>query len=181
MTTFERPKPTLVLMAGYGGSGKTTLAYALGAKLGWPIMDKDIFKAEIVLLRSKLSIKEINTLTYNVLFRQTRDVLVHQRLSMILDTSAAFPEMMARVDALVEESEACLKIILCKASHPLRRDRLRKRNELDAGRRQLIIDISDLHKDDWQRFDHLPLEHLIELDTSRPFDEYFEKALLHLL
>ena len=174
-------RPTLVLMAGYGGSGKTTLAYALGTKLGWPVIEKDILKSEIVFLRSKLSIREINTLTYNLLFRVARGILVQQRLSVILDTSAAFPEMMAHVDALVEESEARLKIIFCKASHTIRRDRLRKRNNQDAGRRQLMIDLSDMDEDDWQRFDHLPVEHLIELDTSQPFEEYFEKARHHLL
>jgi predicted ATPase len=37
--------PTLVLMVGLPGAGKSTLALALGRALGWPVVDKDIFDA----------------------------------------------------------------------------------------------------------------------------------------
>ena len=36
--------PTLVLMAGFAGAGKTTLAYYLREQLGWEVLNKDQLK-----------------------------------------------------------------------------------------------------------------------------------------
>ncbi len=40
--------PTLVLMAGLAGTGKTSLALALGNRLGWPVIDKDTGKSGLL-------------------------------------------------------------------------------------------------------------------------------------
>jgi signal recognition particle GTPase len=41
--------PTLLLMAGLPGAGKTTLALALGRILHWPVVDKDTLKSTLLL------------------------------------------------------------------------------------------------------------------------------------
>ena len=41
---FHKSKPTLVLMAGFPGTGKTTLAKRLGQRLDWQVIDKDGIK-----------------------------------------------------------------------------------------------------------------------------------------
>lgn len=40
--------PTLVMFAGLPGTGKSTLALALGKSLGWPVIDKDILNAVLL-------------------------------------------------------------------------------------------------------------------------------------
>ena len=41
-------RPTLVLVTGPAGSGKTTLAYAVGATLGCPVVSRDAIKEGMV-------------------------------------------------------------------------------------------------------------------------------------
>ncbi len=44
MANPDTNRPTLVLMAGPPGAGKTTLALAVSRALGWPVVDKDTLK-----------------------------------------------------------------------------------------------------------------------------------------
>ncbi len=180
MTDIPRQRPTLVLMAGFGGSGKTTLAHALAARLKWPVLDKDVLKAQIIRTCDDISEEVASRLAYELLFAQAQDFLMLQSLSVILDTSAVYPAVTTSARRLMQMADAHLKIILCKANTHTRRLRLQQRNERDAGRRQLLINLSVLGEDNWQCFDHLPLEHLIELDTIQPFEEYLQKALHYL-
>lgn len=179
MDTPEQ-QPTLVLMAGYGGSGKTTLAHALATQLRWPVLDKDVLKAQLVRTLHGLPEDDVSLVAYDILFAQAQDILVLQRLSVILDTSAVFPRVATRAHQLMRMTDARLKIILCKATQHVRQVRLQQRNEQDAGRRQLLINPVASDEDNWQRFSHLPQENLLELDTTQPFEQYLQQALQHL-
>ena len=44
----ELKQPTLALMAGLPGVGKTTLANELGLRLGWVVIDKDSIKDSLL-------------------------------------------------------------------------------------------------------------------------------------
>ncbi len=173
-------KPKLVLMAGFGGSGKTTLAHALGSQLKWPVLDKDIIKTGIIYTYRGIPIEQASLVAYELLFALAKDVLIRQQLSIILDTSAVFPAVIEAASELVQIADTQMKIIFCKANSHIRRARLQRRNTQDGGKRQLLIDLATVDEDNWQYFDHLPLEHLIELDTSRPFEEYLQRALSFL-
>jgi gluconokinase len=50
----ERPAPTILVVMGVSGSGKTTIATLLSKKLGWPFRDADEFhpKPNIVKMKS---------------------------------------------------------------------------------------------------------------------------------
>ncbi len=159
MMSMIKQKRTLVLMAGFGGSGKTTLAYALGKQLAWPIIDKDVLKATIISTLPELPIAKVNALAYEVLFTLARDYMLIQQLSIIIDTSAIYPSMSEFAQDLAQQANAQLKILLCKAGPHIRRQRLEYRNMLDAGQRQPVVDTLMWPEDDWQLFDHLPLEH----------------------
>lgn len=185
MTEISKQRPTLVLMAGFGGSGKTTLAYKLAEQLGWLVLDKDIFKTEIIRtvasIPESISISEktASKLAYGLLFALARDIVIYQRISVILDTPASFPEVTHFARQLMHTTDMRLKAILCKADKDTRSQRLQQRNEQDAGRRQLLVD-QTAGEDNWWRFDHLPMECLLEIDTTRPLEEYLQLALQHL-
>jgi predicted kinase len=94
---------TLVLMAGLPGAGKTTLALALGRALGWPVVDKDTLKSP--LLKLGIANEVAGPASYTLLLALARDLLVHQRLSVILDSPAAYPRVVAgRARSLVRRT-----------------------------------------------------------------------------
>ena len=167
-------------MAGFGGSGKTTLAHVVGEQLQWPVIDKDVLKSKIVRTIPGLSIDMASKLAYELLFTLAREYIVIQRISVILDTSAAFASVAEFAHDLVEEADANLKILFCKVDGQIRHVRLQQRNNHDTRGRQLPVDTSVRVKENWNLFDHLPLEYLIELDTSQALEEYLQRALLYL-
>ena len=59
------------------------LALALSLELGWPSLDKDTLLS--FLLTASLADNELGYLTYELLSTLGRDLLVEQRLSVILD------------------------------------------------------------------------------------------------
>ena len=114
---------TLVLMAGMPGTGKTTLALALGRTFGWPVIDKDSLKSP--LLTIGVSEELAGPASYALMLEMAHDLLVQQGLSVILDSPGRFPFVLERVLDMTEQVGANLKIIRCVANRELRNQRLR--------------------------------------------------------
>src|SRR5713226_6753303 len=120
-------KPTLVLMAGLPGAGKTTLAVALGRVLQWAVLDKDLLKLSLLKLQLGMPEEETGRIAYELLFVLAEDILVRQRSSVILDTSAHLPFILRHSIRIAAIAEAQMKTILCTAPSDLRRERLTSR------------------------------------------------------
>src|SRR5579884_244468 len=118
MTNQVTHKPTLVLMAGLPGAGKTTLASALGRILHWPVIDKDLLKSTLLALQASEELA--GPASYELLFAIAEELLVNQRLSLILDSPALYLVNVERARAIVHAADAQLKVVLCRASRLLR-------------------------------------------------------------
>ncbi len=163
---------TLVLLAGVTGTGKSTLASALGSELGWPVLDKDTSKS--ALLVGGLGEEAAAPLAYDLMFAFAGDLLA-QGMSVILDGPATFALSVENATTLAVGASARLKTVLCTADIAVREARLMTR----AGMPSQPNAPDEPPLDEAQRFAHLPPDTLT-VDTDQPWAEVFAKALRYV-
>jgi predicted kinase len=173
--SYQPPVPTLVLIAGAPGAGKTTLALALGRIVSWPVIDKDSLKSP--LLTSGISSELAGSASYALLLEMAHDLLVRQRLSIILDSPAHYPSVLERVREITSYVGARLKIIRCIANQELRKQRIIERTARPS---QWTIDAGLTDEQERQMFEHFPSDILI-VDTDHPLEQCVAEALAYLM
>lgn len=167
--------PTLVLMAGLPGAGKTTLAYALGRELGWQVIDKDMYKE--VLVKQGLDVEKAGQAAYELSFAQVRTLLIHRRMSAILDCAALYYFIIDKVTEIMSSVDSMrLKVILCVADRDLRNHRLRTRPNQPTSIRVDPATISDYLR----YYKHLP-DNRLEIQTNVPLLQYISKAKEYII
>jgi predicted kinase len=167
-------RPTLLLMAGLPGAGKTTLALALRHALGWPAIDKDALKSPLVV--AGIPNEVAGPTAYELLFAVGRDILVRQRRSVILDSPALYAICIEQAQRIAAEGDADLKVILCLADSSVRNARMAARQPLPS---QPGSDPASTLDQDRARFTHLPAD-TCTLDSARPLSMLVEAALAYL-
>jgi predicted kinase len=165
--------PTLVLLAGWPGAGKSTVARGLGAALGWPVVDKDTIKS--TLLEYGLAEAVAAPLAYEVGMALVEDLVARQRRSTLFDSPARFPRTLAGATRIAAAASGRLRVVLCQAEAPVRHARLAARIPL---RSQWTADHGP-PGDGAAAYAHLPPDALM-LDTTRPPADLVAEALAWL-
>jgi predicted kinase len=168
-------RPTLVLMAGPPGTGKTTLAVAAARMLRWPVVDKDTLKS--CLLTAGVAEKIAGPASYDLMFDIGKDLLVDQRLSVILDSPAGYPSVVERARALARQAEADLKFILCLADPSTRAVRLAQRTARPS---QWSVD-KLVDGDTRQRWASLLPSDSLVLDMAQATDDLVQAVVPYLI
>jgi predicted kinase len=164
---------TLVFLADLPGTGKPTLARALAHHLSWPVLDKDTIHT--TLLMSGLDQAQAAPLSYEILFALSEDLLLQQRLSVIIDTADRQIRALERAVQLTQISGAGLKIIRCVAPASVRALRLAERIERPS---QWKVDkATDEDQETW--YAHLPTNTLT-LQTEEALEKNISLALSFL-
>lgn len=163
---------SLVLMAGLPGAGKTTLATELGRTLQWFVLDKDTLKSHF--LREGLENDQASWRAYERIFEHAYELLVWQRLPVIIDTSSLHVFILDRVLEIVKAAEAQLKVILCTVSGAERERRLAGRSTVSTGPLKIPANEEGL-----RRFTHLPT-YTLHLNTELALDVCTQLALEYL-
>ena len=151
---------------GMPGSGKSTVARALGRRRGWPLIDKDDIKDII-----DGHADDSGGLAYATMFRIAQRQLL-QGLSVICDSPLTYADLYARARQIAVETGAVLAIIECQCNDDrILRERIEARQALG---------LPSHHTTDWERFcayrtgvaaKAYPITdcHLV-IDTTRPLE-----------
>ena len=169
-------RPTLLLMAGLPGAGKTTLSRELERKLGWYVIDKDSRK--IKHLKEGMSDYAAGQAAYQWAFTSAREILSSRESSVILDTAALHKFILEEAREIVRCIEGVqLKILLLVADRALRNYRLQAR---PAQLTAIRVDPETI-RDYLQQFRHLPESERLTIYTNRSLQECVAEAKKFLI
>jgi predicted kinase len=100
-------KKWLLLMKGPPGSGKSTVARALGARLAWPVIDKDDARDFLADDQAGLS--------YRIMLAVARTQL-RQGLSVIADSPLGYGKFYGAAMEAADETGAAVAVVECECS-----------------------------------------------------------------
>jgi predicted kinase len=120
-------RPTLVVVTGPAGSGKTTLAYAVGAALGCPVVSRDAIKEGMAAAEPGFVPSPSDPLTlrtYGTFFANL-DLLLRAEVTTIAE--AAFQHRLWTQGLALLDGLADLKVVRCQLDGEQARARMRHR------------------------------------------------------
>ena len=130
----------LLAMKGLAGSGKSSLARALGQSLSWPVVDKDDIRDILP------SMENAGSLAYQIMWRVVRRQLLLGQ-SVIADSPLTYVQGYATVQQLALETQAQVRIVECVCpDEGLWRERINQRK---------LLNLPDHHQVDWEAFQHV--------------------------
>src|SRR5258707_4539773 len=138
-STARGSHPTLLLMAGFAGAGKTTLATKLKEEFlqcgdqSWEVLDKDLLKRKH--LEEGQEVELAGWKAFEDLFNLIAQKAINNKKSVIIDTSNERPFIHENILVLLEHMhrdniQANFNIILCVASKEKRSERLDERGSM---------------------------------------------------
>jgi predicted kinase len=173
---YAFPRPALIIVTGLIGTGKTTVAEAIGRGLGCTVLSSDVIRKELAGIppperhydsfAAGLYSPQSTKKTYSEIFRRAGELL-DKGHPVVLD--ASFRKRSDRLAArdLAAEYGAVFLAVECVAPDETIRQRLEKRSRAGSvsdGRWEIFADI----KKDFDPVDELPPDEHLALDTVSP-------------
>jgi predicted kinase len=127
-------RPTLILVTGPAGSGKTTLAYALSSAIGCPVVSRDAIKEGMVVAEPGFTATTGDRLTaraYQVFF-ETLALMLRAEVTIVAEAAFGHQRWVTGLGPLTGLAE--LRVVRCQVSDAEARFRMQRRVDADPTR-----------------------------------------------
>lgn len=177
-------QPTLIIMAGLVGTGKSAVAASLGEATGAPVVRSDEARKRLAGIlpgehryedyEKGIYSEEFTNKTYSELLKEASEVLGGGR-SIILDASYKCRASRERAAALAREKGARFFIVECVCEEEVVRARLKKR----MGEKEVSDGRWETYERQKHGFEQITENEgrLIRIDSARPVEENMELIL----
>jgi len=161
---------TLIVMRGYPGTGKSTIARAISAALHAPLIDRDILRQKAVDIFGNLP--HVGRFSYELMFALTEEQL-SLGLSVVVDTPLTYRTTYEQAKELAQTFHVPMVVVHCQCSPEVQKRRL-------EGRVGKVSEFQITSWEEWMqwkpRFEDFDDEGCI-IDTSNPLDDSLAKVM----
>lgn len=166
---------TVIVIGGFAGAGKTTLANKLSKTYNYPVYSSDIINDA---LRSALNItfKQASPTAHKIMWHLVKKQL-EAGVTVIVDAHMAAPHTWENLDKLKQDfPEAQIIPIILRASLENHRSRIEERGRTNKEHLNLGGDkLEDvLHK--YEYIENLKRPDLVWVDANKPVDEVYDSV-----
>jgi predicted kinase len=169
-TATVHSRSTFILMRGYPGTGKSTIARLLAAALHAPLIDRDIIRQVAVDVFGNQP--PVGQFSYELMFALTREQL-GLGLSVVVDTPLTYHTTLEQAQDLAQAFHTPLLVVHCQCPPEVQKCRL-------EGRKGMVSEFQITSWEEWEqwkpRFEEFD-DHGCIIDTTKPLDESLAKVM----
>lgn len=161
---------TFIVMRGYPGTGKSTIARAIAAAIHAPLIDRDIIRQKAVDIFGDLP--EVGRFSYELMFALASEQL-SLGLSVVVDMPLTYYTTFEQSKALAGEFSVPMLVVHCQCSPDVQKRRL-------EGRKGKVSEFQITSWEEWEqwkpRFEDYDDGGCV-IDTSNPLDDSLAKIM----
>lgn len=170
IATVHTGSSTFIVMRGYPGTGKSTIARLLAAALHAPLIDRDIIRQTAVDLLG--DVPQVGHLSYELMFALVREQL-RLGLGAVADSPLTYRTTYEQCKALAQKFHTPMLVVHCQCPPEVQKRRL-------EGRKGKVSEFQITSWEEWEqwkpRFEEYEDGGCI-IDTSNPMDESLARVM----